>query len=119
MNGLLNVVGPVSANLRAAFKFSGSDRSKGRGRSYNSSSDPDSDSDCVKITYAAEQSIWRRAPDFWSVLGWAFRCAFSYPHRWKCWKLWLDYMVEVLEQDWDWRVSEDGRIAPRRLIRSE
>ena len=107
LRGLLNVVGPISANLRAAFKFSGGDRSKGRGRTYNSSSDDDSDSDCIGLKYAAEQSIWRRAPDFWAILGWAFRCAFSYPHRWKYWRLWLEYMVDALESDWDERFKID------------
>lgn len=109
LRGLLHVVGPINANLRAAFKFSGGERVKGRGRAYNSSSEDGSESDRVETKYATEQSIWQRAPDFWATLGWAFRCAFSYPHRWKSWKLWLQYMVEVMDSDWEERKSLDEK----------
>ena len=56
LESLLAIVGPVNANLRAALKFSGGDRSKGRGKTYSSSSDPDSDSDYVDVKYATTSS---------------------------------------------------------------
>ncbi|KAK3322295.1 hypothetical protein B0H66DRAFT_553925 [Apodospora peruviana] len=105
LRGLLSLVGPVNANLRAAFMFSGSERGFGcfnSGRSSSQGSDT-SDSDAIVSKYATDQSLWRRSPDFWATLGWAFQCAASHPHRWRCWKVWLEYMVEVLEVDWDER----------------
>lgn len=75
----------------------------GRRRS-DSPSTSESDLEC---RFANEHSIWRRAPDFWATLGWAFRCAAAHPHRWRHWKVWLDYLIEVLELDWDERLEKD------------
>ncbi|KAK3938490.1 hypothetical protein QBC46DRAFT_389990 [Diplogelasinospora grovesii] len=61
----------------------------------------------VHSRLAQEQSVWRRAPDFWTVLGWAFRCAAQYPKRWQYWELWLEYMLDVLDMDWDDRLGYD------------
>lgn len=107
LRGLINTVGPVNANLRQAFSFSGSDRGSGRGRGLNTSSDDDSDSEWIGNKYATEQSIWRRAPDFWTCLGWTFQCASAYPHRWRSWKHWVHFMIEVLEKDWDERKAQE------------
>ncbi|KAK4218125.1 hypothetical protein QBC37DRAFT_413331 [Rhypophila decipiens] len=114
LRGLLEIVGPVNANFRQAFAFSGTDRGSGRGKCYNTSSGEDSDSELVGNKYAKQQSIWRRASDFWSILGWAFQCASEHPQRWKSWKPWLSYMVEVLESDWDERVLLEAAEGERR-----
>ncbi|KAM7193287.1 hypothetical protein V8F20_008482 [Naviculisporaceae sp. PSN 640] len=114
LRGLVYTVGPVNANLRQAFSFSGSDRGTGRGRGLNSSSDDDSDSDWTGNKLATVQSIWRRAPDFWSALGWAFQCASAHPHRWRTWKHWVHFMIEVLEKDWDELKLQEDQEYPRR-----
>ncbi|KAK0621456.1 hypothetical protein B0T17DRAFT_494536, partial [Bombardia bombarda] len=118
LRDLLSVVGPVNANLRAAFTFGNS--SSGSGRSTRpppdsdeydkdgggwSSSSSTSASDLIESKLAREHSIWRRASDFWAALGWAFRCAAAHPQRWRHWKVWLEYMVDVLEADWDGRLE--------------
>lgn len=47
------------------------------------------------------------AKDFWHVVGWAFNCSVVYPKRWKYWKAWLGYMLDVLDADWEEREAED------------
>lgn len=103
--------------MRTAFSFQTGVSVSGRGgrdrdRQRASPSDETSslgslDSDCVDNRLANEQSVWRRGSDFWAVLGWAFRCAARHPLRWEHWRGWLEFMVEVLEADWDERVKED------------
>ncbi|KAL2157002.1 hypothetical protein VTH06DRAFT_8622 [Thermothelomyces fergusii] len=54
--------------------------------------------------------LFRRAPDFWAVLGWCFRCAAEHPRtRWRHWRVWLDLVVAVLEADLDERLARDRR----------
>lgn len=128
-------MGPVNANLRAAFEFKGS--GSGWGRSYTAGrghggrgrrgeeergggggggggsdggsggNGSDSDTDSVGGHFARDQLLFRRAPDFWAVLGWALRCAAEHPQRWRHWRVWLDYAVAVLEADWDERLARD------------
>ena len=45
-------------------------------------------------------SVWQRAEDFWHVVGWAFRCSVLHPERWERWQIWLQFMCNVLEDDW-------------------
>ena len=60
--------------------------------------------------------IRRCAKDFWHMVGWAFNCCIKYPKRWKYWKVWLDYMLDVLDEDWRERERldrEDGEFIAR------
>lgn len=56
------------------------------------------------VALAQEGSLWARAEDFWHVVGWAFNCSILHPKRWERWRLWLEFMCEVLEDDWNERV---------------
>ena len=47
------------------------------------------------------------ATDFWHIVGWAFNCSVVYRKRWKYWKVWLDYMLDVLDADWKEREARD------------
>lgn len=47
------------------------------------------------------------ARDFWHIVGWAFNCSVRYPKRWKYWKVWLEYMFDVLDADWKERERQD------------
>ncbi|KAK3954231.1 hypothetical protein QBC32DRAFT_336926 [Pseudoneurospora amorphoporcata] len=117
---LLNKVGPVNADFRSAFSFrqgQNSGRWARRGsREFNSAGESDgggdigsfSEADNIESKWSGnDHSIWRRSSDFWSVLGWAFRCSTTHPHRWVHWKAWLDFMIECLEKDWDERLAQD------------
>ncbi|GJN68840.1 hypothetical protein PLICBS_002885 [Purpureocillium lilacinum] len=114
LRNLLAVVGPVNAGFRTAFQFrsqprwgrrpgyagdnaSGSDMSDGEGR----------DHDRLRGRMANEGSVWCRGQDFWSTVGWAFNTATLHPHRWRYWRVWLEYMIDVLEADWTERERLD------------
>lgn len=64
----------------------------------------DYDVDTLRIDLAQAGSLWSRAEDFWNVVGWAFNCSVLYPRRWTRWQLWLEFMCDVLEDDWAERV---------------
>jgi len=121
LRGVLEITGPIHANLRYAFTFNRRPRRDGRDSRSTSryhtrySSPPlhddeanSSDSDNVEGRLANEQSVWQGAGNFWTALGWAFRCAAAHPERWRHWKVWLEYMVDVLEKDWDERFALDA-----------
>jgi hypothetical protein len=44
------------------------------------------------------------------VIGWAFNCSVKHRKRWEYWRIWLKYMLDVLEADWDERshLNEDS-----------
>ncbi len=48
-------------------------------------------------------SLWARAEDFWHVVGWSFNCSILHQRRWERWSIWLAFMVDLLELDWDLR----------------
>jgi len=117
LDGVLHLVGPLNANMRTAFSFQtgvsisgrrGRDRERQRASPSDETSSLGSmDSDCVDSRFVNEQSVWRRGSDFWAVLGWAFRCAARHPHRWEHWRWWVEFMIGVLEADWDERTKLD------------
>ncbi|KAK0732806.1 hypothetical protein B0T21DRAFT_452345 [Apiosordaria backusii] len=124
LRGLLSIAGPINANFRQAFEFKAASSSSSvygtrskRGDAFvdwstSDMSGADSDassSDIMGGTFAKTGILWNRAADFWSVLGWAFWCAAFVPGRWKYWRPWLEFVVTVLEQDWDDRLAMDEK----------
>lgn len=61
------------------------------------------DAENVNTDLANVESVWARAEDFWHVVGWAFNCSVVHKRRWERWRAWLEYMVQVLEDDWNLR----------------
>lgn len=53
-------------------------------------------------------SLWTRAENFWQVVGWSFNCSILHKRRWERWSIWLAFMIELLELDWDLRKGESG-----------
>ncbi|RDW81136.1 uncharacterized protein DSM5745_04693 [Aspergillus mulundensis] len=103
-----NLVGPVNARFDLAFKFKHFEASRHGGRRYidgtsrkltNSERKINLDED-IPIELAQSASVWSRAEDFWHAVGWAFNCAVLHPARWKYWRIWLEFMCQVLEDDW-------------------
>lgn len=103
------IVGPVNANLRDAFAFRDPSR---RARNFERD-DPESDEDHVRGKMANVGSVWTRGQDFWKVVGWAFNCSALYPHRWRWWRPWLEFLVDVLEEDCKERERMDEEIHAR------
>ncbi|KUJ23037.1 uncharacterized protein LY89DRAFT_754697 [Mollisia scopiformis] len=112
LRNLLAIVGPLNANLAEAFSFSGqSNRSSRRSRNAlelddgSSSSENEDGSEKIRGVIANRGRIRNCAKDFWHMVGWAFNCSVRYPKRWKYWKVWLDFMLDVLDADWNERQS--------------
>jgi len=114
LRAVLSLTGPIDSGIRSAFLFRRGSAGGGRYSSHTDSGDSGNESDCIEGRLAKEHSVWRRAGDFWSALGWAFHCASAHPHRWRYWKAWLGYMVDVLETDWDIRFSLDEETSGNR-----
>jgi hypothetical protein len=109
------VVGPVGADVNSAFAFkrfvTNISRPAGQ-RSDCDSGDTDSPTGDEKIDtpFARNESLWSRAEDFWHIVGWAFNCSClkstpMYAQRWERWSLWLGFMLQVLEEDWEVRYA--------------
>ncbi|KAK2741169.1 hypothetical protein FQN55_008432 [Onygenales sp. PD_40] len=103
------LVGPLGGRLEAAFTFTHFNLSRHGGRrrvnsDANGSSNGDysssTDTAPLNLDLARGGSLWLRAEDFWHAVGWAFNCSVLYPKRWARWQAWLQYMCEVLEDDW-------------------
>ncbi|WYZ40134.1 hypothetical protein EsH8_IV_000475 [Colletotrichum jinshuiense] len=106
LRNLLAIVGPINAGFKNAFQFH--EVQYGRRNRYHEEEDDELDGDQIgNNKMAGEDSIWQRAPDFWTVLGWAFNCSRLHPHRWRFWKIWLEFMLDVLEADLYERKSMD------------
>ncbi|KAI9758967.1 MAG: hypothetical protein M4579_002707 [Chaenotheca gracillima] len=100
------LVGAENANLAKAFQFGTSDRSLRRGGRDRRRNEDDSPAEYettkgdINTDIATTGSVWSRAEDFWHVVGWAFNCSITHPPRWERWRLWLEFMLDVLEDDW-------------------
>ncbi|KAM0253569.1 hypothetical protein ACHAQJ_007241 [Trichoderma viride] len=112
LRNVLVVVGPLHADFRTAFQFRSMPRWNRRGGhtghgSDSEMSDGDSEGghDLLRGRIANEGSVWVKGQDFWSTVGWAFHCCTLMPHRWRYWKAWLEFMLDVLDADW----AERGR----------
>lgn len=118
LRDLLATVGSVNGRLREAFVFRGEGGRREGGRRRRSSDHLpihglESDEDHIRGRTANAGSIWMRGQDFWRVLGWAFNCSALYPHRWRWWKPWLEYMVDVLEADYEERRRLDDECSSK------
>jgi hypothetical protein len=114
LRNILALVGPLNAKLGDAFTFVQGPRSPRRNRrvsrrsQHNGAKSPTCHSeDVIGSSLAGEKSLWTRAQDLWHVVGWAFSCSVNYPKRWEYWRVWLEYMVDLLEADWRERYRLD------------
>ncbi|KAK5990202.1 hypothetical protein PT974_08468 [Cladobotryum mycophilum] len=114
LRNVLAMVGPLNADFRTAFQFLAIPRSGRRGgyNDFESDSDMldddlDSESNPLRGKMANESSVWAKGQDFWSTVGWAFNCCTSMPHRWRYWRAWLEFMLDVLDADWEERERFD------------
>lgn len=115
LRNLLAVVGPVNAGFRDAFQFHHalprSSRRSGftspNADSDMSDGDAERDQDRLQGRMANRSSLWFRGQDLWTTIGWAFNTSTLYPERWRYWKVWLEFMLDVLETDWDERERQD------------
>ncbi|TVY19046.1 hypothetical protein LARI1_G002029 [Lachnellula arida] len=115
LRNTLLILGPVNANLVEAFSLSPftSTRTSRRSRvalerdEGTSGSDTEDKLENVKGVIGNKGRMRNRAQDFWHIVGWAFNCSVKYPKRWQYWKVYLDYMLDVLDADWKERERLD------------
>ncbi|KAK8186294.1 hypothetical protein BC567DRAFT_205563 [Phyllosticta citribraziliensis] len=98
-------VGPINAGFANAFTFSRARNGKRRGFfDPNNSARKDgqnaAESRPLHSALANGSSVWERAHDFWHVVGWAFNCSIKHKARWSRWQVWLEVMLEIMEDDW-------------------
>ena len=103
--------GPFATRLDTAFSFN-SFASTRHGTRYRDTDDEEDESTGyqygekqIDSELASYSSVWSMADDFWHAVGWAFNCSILYPEWWERWRLWLEYMCEVLEDDWHGRLK--------------
>jgi hypothetical protein len=103
-------VNPIEAKFSSAFSFTRSRLSRS-GRRYHEDHDPTSDlrhdeTKPLNLELGKTESLWSRAEDFWHAVGWSFNCSVLHPERWDRWQIWLQFMCEVLVDDWLQREKE-------------
>ncbi|KAG9248653.1 hypothetical protein BJ878DRAFT_326298 [Calycina marina] len=102
LRGLVESIGPLSIDLSIAYSLKSAE-----GRHARSGNDFDDESIDVKKVLGNRGRLKDNAKDFWQIVGWAFNCSVVHHRRWKYWKVWLDYMLDVLDADWDARERLD------------
>lgn len=132
LRNTLHILGPINANLVEAFSFAPFTSTRTSRRSRNtlerddgtSGSDSDDKPERMKGIIANKGRIRRCAKDFWHIVGWAFNCSIKHPKRWQYWKVYLDYMLDVLDADWNERermdritAKESGRECDYQMVR--
>jgi hypothetical protein len=96
----------LNGNFRTAFEFRASALRKQRRKHQ---SEPDGGDVSIDDEFATQLGLWSSASDFWSTIGWAFHCSAAHPRRWRYWKLWLEFMLDVMGADWKQRHDMDVR----------
>lgn len=106
---VLRHVSPLTDVIREAFTFVGqaqNNRRRSTGRRRTTGEDVSStaeNGESIESELANAKSLWARAEDFWQVVGWSFNCSIAYKHRWESWSGLLNFMIELLEMDWNVR----------------
>ncbi|EEP80316.1 predicted protein [Uncinocarpus reesii 1704] len=106
------LVGPEAADFNAAFVFTHFTKSRSGARRLvdNLEGQDTGKGEALDFELANRGSLWSRAEDFWHIVGWAFNCAVLHPSRWPRWKLLLEFLCEVLEDDWRERVRRSEEL---------
>jgi hypothetical protein len=105
------LIGPRGAKFGIAFSFTHFESSRHGGRrraADDTHTSTELASDVTKplnFDLGQSASLWSRATDFWHAVGWAFNCSVLHPERWERWQVWLQYMCEVIKDDWDERMK--------------
>ena len=125
------LVGARNANLQAAFAYTAQNNEYGArierrtkrtlakqepaaiGTPSRGLSDAEEEPGDVRTPMARRTSLWSRAESFWHMVGWAFNCSINCTPRWVRWRLWLEYMLEVLEDDWNDRSKAAQEAYPK------
>ncbi|KAJ5574750.1 hypothetical protein N7450_008649, partial [Penicillium hetheringtonii] len=101
------LVSPREARLDIAFAFTHDQTLRSGGRYRGDVNDNEDqvpkEHKPLNIKLGREGSLWSRAEDFWHAVGWTFNCSVLHPERWERWQIWLEFMCDVLQDDWNER----------------
>ncbi|KAJ6189626.1 hypothetical protein N7519_004534 [Penicillium mononematosum] len=126
-----SLVGPTDAKFNLAFgftQFASSRQSRRRAESPMLVEHDNPDTRPLNTKFNQAASVWHCAEDFWHAVGWAFNCSVLHPARWERWQIWLQFMCNVLEDDWKERENKyqeakqkqtDTSVLPEKSERSE
>lgn len=107
MRLLSTLVSPRAAKLNIAFAFTHDQTLRSGGKYHVAGEDNEirghDDDKPLNIKLGKESSLWSRAEDFWHAVGWTFNCSVLHPERWERWQIWLEFMCDVLQDDWNER----------------
>ena len=124
LRNVLQAVGPLQSKLAEAFAFAGTDLRGSRRKRPNRESLNDRhsgvgiyDADTIENELAKSQSLFAQAEHFWQVVGWAFNCSHLHKKRWERWGPWLEFMVDLLEADWNSREDQEQEKAESLIVR--
>ncbi|TLD28847.1 hypothetical protein PspLS_04124 [Pyricularia sp. CBS 133598] len=110
LQALQRTVGPVNADLAAAFDFEPWRRRARRGGAASADLDLSDDEDLLRGQFVEGYVVFAKAESFWKLVGWAFNCSALHPERWRYWKVWLEFLVDVLERDYEERERLDDEV---------
>ncbi|KAJ5203282.1 hypothetical protein N7449_005361 [Penicillium cf. viridicatum] len=108
-----SLVGPMDAKFNLAFgftRFESSRQGRRRGESPIIVENDNPDTKPLNTKFNQASSVWSSAEDFWHAVGWAFNCSVLHPARWERWQIWLQFMCNVLEDDWKEQIWVLGEI---------
>ncbi|KAI1127618.1 hypothetical protein F5Y10DRAFT_277956 [Nemania abortiva] len=110
LRDLLAVLGPVNACFKEAVLF-GTHTTSDLDLDTHAALDSGQDADergLVRLSPRhGNDSVWQRGRDFFSVVGWVFNCSALHSERWQWWARWLDFMLDLLEEDLEQRNQLD------------
>lgn len=103
------ILGPIHGNFSSGFAFESFFNSRRRVRRTAGSPSHDSDEEeaVIRSAFANEKCLFSQlgVDDIWQIIGWAFNCSITWERRWERWKLWLQLLLDVLEDDWEERAE--------------
>ncbi|KAJ5322229.1 uncharacterized protein N7506_011359 [Penicillium brevicompactum] len=116
------LVGPTAAQFHTAFAFTHFETS--RNGKLRADSPALNGTMCEdkrtgwEASYSGGRSVWNEAEDFWHAVGWALNCSVLHQAQWRHWHLWLQFMCQVLEDDWEDRAAKYTQAQEELLQRS-
>jgi hypothetical protein len=119
LHNVLRTIGPIQAPFAQAFTCR-PPKNRAEHRSYHQlgyspkKSDTDEESNNVlRSIFAHDKSVFSQVTDIWQIIGWAFNCSVAWPVRWERWRLFLELLLDVLEQDLIQRTDADAELGVR------
>lgn len=107
LHNVNTILGPIHGNFSSGFAFESFFDSRRRARRAAGSPSPDSDEEegGIRSAFANGKCLFSQVGvnDIWQIVGWAFNCSITQERRWERWKLWLQLLLDVLEDDWEER----------------